>query len=164
MLLTLLALGLTATLWLDKALVGNIGSHQVEAFGEILDTAIISLQSYLRLRGCTIFIIDRILIANKPLALCVDISSSQMTLFTITIVKLKGTIQLEIVIRITKAAIAIRIPKDTVVLIRQHKRDTYLCIILEEILVLALHIKLLALVLTQTVESLISRAVKLHLP
>ena len=164
MLLALLALCLATALWLDKALVCNIGTHQVDAIGEILDTAIISLKCYLRFRGCTIFIIDRILIANKLLALCVDISSSQMTLLTVSVIKFKGTIQLEIVIRITKAAIAIRIPKDTVVLIREHKRDTYLCIILEQILILSLHIKLLALVLPQTIESLVLRTVELHLP
>ncbi len=87
-----------------------------------------------------------------------------MTFLATLIIEFEGAIQLQIVVGITKAAIRIAIPQQSIILIRQHERDTHLRIILEQILVLALHIKLLALVLTQSVECLILWAIEFHLP
>ena len=87
-----------------------------------------------------------------------------MTFLTRTVVKLKSAVQLQIVVGIAKATIAVAVPKQSVVLVREHKRNRDLGIILEQILVLAFHIKLLALVLTQAIEGLIIGRVELHLP
>ena len=87
-----------------------------------------------------------------------------MTFLACAIIQFEGTVQLQVVIGITKAAIAVAVPKQTVVLIRQHEGDRNLGVILEEILVLALHIELLALMLTKSIESLIVWTIELHLP
>ena len=162
--MALAAPSLTTALGLDKAFVGDIGTHQVDALRKVLDTAIVSLQRNLRLLGRNIFIIDAVLIANQFFAFRINISSREMTFLACAVIELERTVQLQIVIGIAKAAIAVRIPQQTIILIRQHKGNAHLCIILEQILVLTLHIELLALVLAQAIESLIFRAVKLHLP
>ena len=87
-----------------------------------------------------------------------------MTFAPSTVIQLESAIQLEIVVRIAKTAEAVRIPQQSVVLVRQHKGDAHLRVILEQILVSPLHVQLLALVLAEAVESLILRRVKLHLP
>ena len=79
-----------------------------------------------------------------------------MTLATLLVIEFEGTVQLKVVVGIAKAAIAVTVPQQTIVLIRQHKGDADLGIILEQVFILALHIKLLTLVLTQSVESLIT--------
>ena len=71
-----------------------------------------------------------------------------MTLAPLLIVQLKCAIELQVIVGITKAAIRVRIPQQSVVLVRQHKRNADLGVILEQVLVLTLHVKLLALVLT----------------
>ena len=87
-----------------------------------------------------------------------------MTFFSFLIVKFESTIQLQIVIGITKTAVAVGIPQDTIVFIGENKRNRHLGIILEQVFVLALHIEHLGLVLSESVESLIFRTVKFHLP
>ena len=87
-----------------------------------------------------------------------------MTFFSLLVVKFESTIQLKIVIGITKTAVAVGIPQDTIVFIGENERNRHLSIILEQVFVLALHVELLRLVLTKSVESLIFRTVKFHLP
>ena len=70
-----------------------------------------------------------------------------MSLAPLFVVEFESTVQLEIVVGIAKATIAIRIPQETIVLVRQHEGNRHFRIILEQILVLTLHIELLALVL-----------------
>ena len=160
----LLAFALATALRLDKAFVGDIGTLQVKTFGEILDAAIVCLNGYLRGGRETIFIIDGIFVTNQFLAILINIGTCQMTFFSLLVVKFESTIQLKIVIGITKTAVAVGIPQDTIVLIGEYERNRHLGIILEQVFVLALHIELLGLVLSESVESLIFRTVKFHLP
>ena len=87
-----------------------------------------------------------------------------MTLATLFIIEFESTVELQVVVGITKTTVAVRIPQQSVVLIREYERNADLGVILEQILVLTLHVKLLALVLTQAIESLIVGTVELHLP
>ena len=150
--------------WLDVAFVNDVGTLKVEVLGEVLDAAIVGLLGNERFLGRTIFIIDTILVADQFLALCIDIGAGEVTLATLFVVEFKGTVELQVIVGVTKTAVAVAIPQQTVVLIGDNKRYADLGVILEQILVLALHVKLLALVLPQTVESLIVRTVELHLP
>ena len=160
----LFALAFTTTFRLDVTLVGNICTSQLEALRQVLDTTIVRLQRNLRLCRRPIFIIDRVLIAHQFPTHAVYVGTSKMTFFACTIVELESTIQLQVVVGIAKTTEGIRIPQQTIVLIRQHKWDRDFCIILEQILVFALHVELLALVLTQAIERLIIGRVELHLP
>ena len=87
-----------------------------------------------------------------------------MTFTALFVVELEGTVQLQVVVGVAKAAIAVGVPQQTIALVGEDKRYRDLRVILEQILVLALHVELLALVLSQTVESLIIRRIELHLP
>ena len=113
----MLTLALATALGLNKTFVGDIGTLQVETFGEILDAAIVCLNGYLRGGRETIFIIDRILVTNQFLAILINIGTCQMTFFSFLIVKFESTIQLKIVIGITETAVAVGIPQDTIVFI-----------------------------------------------
>ena len=73
-------------------------------------------------------------------------------------------IELQVTCRVTKATIAVTIPQNTIVPIADNERNTYLCVILEKVFVLAFHIEFLRLMLSQTVESLIIRTVKQSMP
>ena len=150
--------------WLDVAFVNDIGALEVEVLGEVLDAAIVGLLGDERFLGRTIFIIDTILVADQFLALGIDIGAGEVTFATLFVVEFKGTVELQVIVGVTKTAVAVAVPQQTVVLIGDNKRYADLGVILEQILVLALHVKLLALVLTQTVESLIVGTVELHLP
>ena len=150
--------------WLDVAFVNDIGALEVEVLGEVLDAAIVGLLGDERFLGRTIFIIDTILVADQFFALCIDIGAGEVTFATLFVVEFKGTVELQVIVGVTKTAVAVAVPQQTVVLIGDNERYADLGVILEQILVLALHVKLLALVLTQTVESLIVGTVELHLP
>ncbi len=143
-----LACTLAAAFRFNETLINHIGSLQIETLRQILDTAIICLQRNFRLRRCSIFIIDTILITHEFLTIAIDIGPCQMSFLSLTIIELKGTIELQIVVWITKTAITITIPQDTIILIRENKRNADFSIILEEILVLTFHIELLTLMLS----------------
>ena len=67
--------------------------------------------------------------------------------------------------RIAEAAVAVGIPQQTVVLRGEHEGDADLGVILEQVFVLAAHVELLALVLSQAVERLaVQRRGELQLP
>ena len=66
-----------------------------------------------------------------------------MTFPTLLVIEFESTVQLQVIMRITKTAIAVGIPQQTVVLIRDHERYGNLRVILEEILITAFHIKFL---------------------
>ena len=151
-------------LWFDVAFVNDIGALEVEVLGEVLDAAIVGLLGDERFLGRTIFIIDTILVADQFLALGIDIGAGEVTFAPLFVVEFKGTVELQVIVGVTKTAVAVAVPQQTVVLIGDNERYADLGVILEQILVLALHVKLLALVLTQTVESLIVGTVELHLP
>ena len=87
-----------------------------------------------------------------------------MTFLAHAIIQFEGTVQLQVVIGITKAAIAVAVPQQTIVLVGENKRHRHFRVILEEVLVLTFHIKFLTLMLSETIESLILRRVELHLP
>ena len=155
---------MAAALRLDKTFVSNVGSEEIDALGEVFDTAIVGLQGDGRFLGGAILVIDRVFIAYQFLTTGINIGTSEVTLTTLFIVKFESAVELEIVVGITETAIAVRIPKQSVVLIRKHEWDRHLGVILEEVFVLTLHIELLALMLTEAVESLIIGRVELHLP
>ena len=99
---------MTTALGLDKAFVGNIGPHQVDLLGEILDAAIVGLKGDSRLLGCAILIIDRVLIAYQLLATSINIGACEMALATLCIVEFEGTIQLQVIIGIaTRIAVLV---------------------------------------------------------
>ena len=108
---------LTTALGLNETLIGNVGPHQIDALGEVFNTAVICLQCNLRLLGRTIFIIDTVLVANELLTLSIDIGSRQVSFLAVLIVKFEGAVQLQIVVGITKTAIAVRVPQQSVVLV-----------------------------------------------
>ena len=141
-----------------------MGASKVKALRQVLDAAVVSFQGDGRLLRRTIFIINAVLVAHQPLAVLVGIGASQVACPTLLVVEFEGTVQLQVVVRIAKAAVAIRVPEQTVVLVGQHERYADFGIILEQVLVLALHIKLLRLVLAEAIESLIVGRVELHLP
>ena len=114
---------LIATFGFDKALVSDGSTHQVDALGEVLDAAVIRLQCNLRLRGGTIFVIDTVLITDEFFPHTIHISTCQMTSLTSSVVELEGAVQLQIVVGIAKAAVAVAVPQQTIVLIREHKGD-----------------------------------------
>ena len=137
----------TAAHGLDKAFISDVGTHQVKALWKVLNATVICLEGNGRLLWRTILIINAILITHQFLAIPVNIGSCEVSHIALLIIKTESTVQLEIVIRIAIPAIAVAVPQQTVVLIRQHKGDAHFGIILEEVLVLALHIELFALVL-----------------
>ena len=87
-----------------------------------------------------------------------------MPLLAVLVVKLKDLTQLHVVMGITKSSIGIRVPKQSVVLVGNHKRHADLCIILEKVLIATLHVKFLTLMLSQSIESLIRRTLEHSIP
>ena len=102
--------------------------------------------------------------AYELLATGIDIGAGEMTGTALAVVELEGAVELQVVVGVTETAVAVAVPEEAVVLVGHHEGDADLGVILEEVLVLALHVELLALVLTQTVERLVSGGVELHLP
>ena len=142
---------------LDKALVNHVGTIETNVLRQILDTA--KLRTVGNFRRCrTVELeIDGILLAHQRLAVLIGIGSRQVSFPTLLVVDLESTAQLLVVLRITETAVAVRIPQQTIVLSGQHERHADLGVILEQVLVQALHIQLLRLVLAQTVERLFAR-------
>ena len=141
--------------WFNKSLIHHAGTAQVEALRQVLQTAVVRLAGNLRHHRIGIFIVDRVLVAHQFLALAVDVGTCQMTFAALTVVELEGTVQLQVLVGLAEAAVAVAVPQDAVVLVREHKGDTDLGVILEQVLVLAFHVELLRLMLSETVERLV---------
>ena len=88
------------------------------------------------------------------------ICTRQCSFLTIFIVKLKNFSQLRVIIWITKTAQRITVEQNTIILIRNDKRNRNLCIILEKLFVLSFIIELFRLMLSQSIKSLILRRLK----
>ena len=71
---------------LDETFVDDIGASEIETLRQVLDAAIISFQGNLRLGGCTILIIKRVLVAYQRLAACIDVGACEVTLATLFVV------------------------------------------------------------------------------
>ena len=78
----------------NEALVEHIGTCQLEAFGEILDTPIIGFQCYLRLRRCTIFIIYGIFITHQFPACTINVCTCEVSLVTLFVIETESAVQL----------------------------------------------------------------------
>ena len=155
---------LAAALRLYEALVCDGGSLQTEILRQVLQTTIVRFAGKLRLFRIGILVIDGVLIPHQLLAVLVDIGSREMSLLTRTVIQFESTVQLQVFVRITPAAVAIGVPQQSVVLVREHKGNADLGVILEQVFVLALHIEFLRLVLAQSIESLIVRTVEQYAP
>ena len=127
----------------DESLVHHMGTSQTEALRQIPDTTIVGFHGYPGLCRRAILIIDGVLVAHQRLAKAIGISTGEMAFPTLLVVEFEGAVQLQVFMRITKTAIAVGIPQQTVVLIRDDKRNGYLRVILKEILVTAFHVKFL---------------------
>ena len=75
-----------------------------------------------------------------------------MSCLAILVVKLESTVELQVIFRISKAAIAVAVPQNAIAIGGKHERNAHLRVILEEVFVLALHIKFLSLMLSQTIK------------
>ena len=149
---------------LHITLVHHLGTIQREALWQVLNTALVGLVANLRsLRHC-ILKVNAIFASNNLLTVLVYISTCQLTFLTILIIEFEGTVELEIIFRITPTAIRIRIPEDAIVFIRDDERHTHLGIILEEVFVLTLHVEFLTLMLTETIKRLVIRRVEERTP
>ena len=87
-----------------------------------------------------------------------------MTFASLSVVEAESTIQLQVFLRITPSAIAVRVPQQSIVLVGKHEGNADLGVILEQVLVTTLHIQFFRLVLSQAVERLIVRTVEKHAP
>ena len=87
-----------------------------------------------------------------------------MTFTSLFVVKLECAVQLQIVVGIAKAAVAVGVPEDAVVLVGQDKRNGNLRVVLKEVFVLAFHVEFLRLMLSEAVESFVVGRIELHLP
>ena len=144
------------------AFVHHVSTIEVEALRQVLDAA--GIVGHLRGRQL-IFKIDAVLIAHESFAVLINIGAGEMSFAAVLVVELEGAVQLQIVLRVAKAAVAVGIPQQAVVFRGEHEGYGNLGVILEQILVLAPHVELFRLVLSQSVERLAAqRREELHLP
>ena len=87
-----------------------------------------------------------------------------MSLLPLLVVEAESAVQLEVVVGITKTAVGIAVPEQTIILIGHHKWYGHFRVVLEQILIFPLHVQLLRLMLSQSIERLVSRAVKEQSP
>ena len=87
-----------------------------------------------------------------------------MTFLSLLVVEAERAVQLQVVLWIAESAVRIAVPQHTIVLGRHHKRHSHLRVILKQILVLSLQVQLLRLMLPQSVERLVGRAVEEQSP
>ena len=145
-------------------LIHHLGAIQCKTLWQVLNTALIGLVANLRsLRHC-ILKVNAIFASNNLLTILIHISTCQLTFLSIFIIEFEGTVELEIIFRITPTAIRIRIPENAIVFIRDDERHTHLGIILEEVFVLALHVEFLTLMLSETIERLVIRRIEERTP
>ena len=100
-----LSLALATALRFDEAFIGDIRTLQLEILREVLDAAIVRLNSNLRGGGEGILIIDRVFVAHEFLALCIDIGAREVAFPTLLVVEFEGTVQLEVVVGIAETAV-----------------------------------------------------------
>ena len=142
---------------LDEALIDHRCTIQTNTFRQVLDTTGLGAVGNLRGSRTVELIIYGVLVTHQPFAVLIRIGTRQVTFPTLLVVELEGPIQLQVFLGITPAAVAVRVPQQTIVLARQHERHANLRVILEQVFVQTVHIQLLRLVLAQTIEGLISR-------
>ena len=89
------------------------------------------------------------------MAVLVGIGARQAAFLAVLVIEVEGTVELQVVLGVAKAAIAVAVPQDAVAVGAQHHGHAHLGIILEQVLVLALHVEFARLVLSQAIERLI---------
>ncbi len=125
---------------LDPALIDHFRAVE-RNLGQVLDHELV-------------FIIERIFPLHQRLALGRDIGARQCTFHAVFVVEYERFAQLLIWFRITPAAERIGIEEQAVTLVRNHKRNANLRVVLEKFLVPVGMVELTRLVLTQTIEGL----------
>ena len=140
--------GTTIIHWFDKALIDHRRAIESEALRQVLDAARLRTVSYLGCGRTVELIVDAVFFAYQPFTVAVDIGASEMSLPTLLVVEFEETAQLQILLRVTKTAVAVAVPQQTIVLVGEHKGDRHLSIILEQVLALTLHIELFTLMLS----------------
>ena len=136
-----------------KALINNVGTIKHKALGQILNTTRLSLECQFRLLRRIKLIVQRVLLTHQRLPISIGIGTRQVALYAFLIVKFKDTVQLLVVIWISKASIGISVPQQSIIVTGHNERNTDLGIILEEVLILSQHVQLFRLVLSQTIET-----------
>ena len=140
---------------LHETFIDYIGTFHAEVLREILDASRFRLIGNGRSSGGIEFEIDGVLSTYDLLAILIHIGSRKMSCLTILVVKLESTVELQVIFRISKAAIAVAVPQNAIAIGGKHERNAHLRVILEEVFVLALHIKFLSLMLSQTIKCLL---------
>ncbi len=149
---------------LNISLVHHLGTVQGKALGQVLDAAVVGLPAKLGSLGHGILEVDAVLATHNLLSVLIYICTRELSCLAVLVVELEGTVELQVVVGLSPTAERIRIPEDTVVLVGNHEGNAHLGIVLEEVLVLALHVEFLALVLAQTIESLVVGRVEDSVP
>ena len=147
---------------LKITLIGHFSPVKLDVLRKVVDAA----RPFLELVqvGNGKLKVEAVLTTHQLLALRVDVGAGEPTFHPTLVVQLEGTVQLLIVIRISPTAVRIGIPQDAVIAVAHHKRNTHLRIVLEQLLVHTFIIEVFRLMLTQSVERFVGRAVELQVP
>ena len=109
-------------------------------------------------------IVDAVFSPHYLVAVFGNIRSREAPFLPILVIKGESAVQLQIVVWIAEAAIAVAVPQNAVILVADNERYAHFCVILKKVFVLSFHVQLFALMLSESVESLIGRAVEQRMP
>ena len=86
-------------------LVNDLGTIQSKSLRQILNTSLICLITYFRSLRHSIFKIDTVFTTNDFLSVFIYVCTCQLPFLAILVIEFEGTIQLEIIVRITPSAV-----------------------------------------------------------
>ena len=102
---------------LDEALVDHRRAIETEALGQVLDaTGLRQTGRFGSLRAVEL-VIEAVLVAHQLMACTVGIGTREVSLPTLLVVETESTVQLQVFVGITKTAVAVSVPQQTVVLV-----------------------------------------------
>ena len=81
------------------------------------------------------------------MALPISIGACEMSGVAVLVVEAEGLVQLQIIVGITKTAVGVAVPKETVIFVRHNEGNGHFGVVLEQVFVFAFQVELFRLVL-----------------
>ena len=131
--------------------IGHMGTVEFETGRQMAHVAVaVALQCQSRQAH---LIADAVLGPCDGLSVTVGVGTGEASCLSVLVIKTESAVQRQVLTRVAKAAIAVRIPQDAIAFVAHHKGHADLGIVLIELLVQPLHVQLVGLVLSQSIES-----------
>ena len=135
---------------LEVSFISHMGAVELETGRQMAHVAVaVALQRQGRQAH---LVADAVLSPCDGLAVAVGIGTGKVSCHTILVIETESAVQRQVLTGVAEAAIAVAVPQDAIAFVAHHKGHADLGVVLIEFLVQPLHVQLVGLVLSESIE------------